>query len=78
MVGNGLPLMQSTAQVTFKTISGQCLDTMQEGKAEEWMQQCTEEKYHQIVDFKTGFYSFYLPVACALFMVLLFICFEIK
>uniref|UniRef100_A0A0E0FRN6 Uncharacterized protein n=1 Tax=Oryza nivara TaxID=4536 RepID=A0A0E0FRN6_ORYNI len=50
-------------EVEFQTTSGQLLDqiTTNEGRKD-------LNKYRRIVEYKTAYYSFYLPVACALLL----------
>ncbi|KAM7440820.1 hypothetical protein ABFA07_010058 [Porites harrisoni] len=53
-------------EVTYQTATGQTLDLMtQPGKN---FENFTLERYKAIVKFKTAFYSFYLPVALAMYM----------
>jgi farnesyl diphosphate synthase len=58
----------------MQTAIGQCLDLITapvEGKVD--FTKFTEERYHAIVKWKTAYYSFYLPVALAMYMVNLII-----
>ncbi|WVZ69176.1 hypothetical protein U9M48_018006, partial [Paspalum notatum var. saurae] len=50
-------------EVEFKTISGQLLDQITtHGRSKD------ENNYRRIAEYKTAYYSFYLPVACALLL----------
>lgn len=52
------------------TVMGQCLDLITspiDGKVD--FTKFTEERYNAIVKWKTAYYSFYLPVALAMYMV---------
>uniref|UniRef100_A0A2P2HZN1 Farnesyl pyrophosphate synthase n=1 Tax=Hirondellea gigas TaxID=1518452 RepID=A0A2P2HZN1_9CRUS len=59
--------------VTLKTALGQTLDLMssvttEDGKKKPNLEQFTMDRYNNIVRYKTGYYSFYLPVALAMHM----------
>lgn len=56
--------------VTFKTTVGQSLDllTSQAGKNPDYTK-FTMDQYNAVVKYKTAYYSFYLPVALAMYMV---------
>ena len=57
-------------QITMCTIQGQCLDmTVAPPAGCVDFTKYTMEKYKAIVKWKTAFYSFYLPVAIAMYMV---------
>nr|AFO53558.1 farnesyl pyrophosphate synthase [Phlegmariurus carinatus] len=56
-------------EVDYQTASGQLLDLITAPVGEVDLSKYTEETYLRIVEFKTAYYSFYLPVACALLMV---------
>ena len=57
-------------QITYNTITGQCLDmTVSPPAGTIDFTSYTIEKYNAIVKWKTAFYSFYLPVAIAMYMV---------
>jgi farnesyl diphosphate synthase len=54
----------------MQTVRGQCLDMITApsgGKMD--FTDFTEDRYNTIVKWKTGYYSFYLPVAIAMYMV---------
>ena len=54
----------------MKTSQGQCLDLHScHEKGRPNIAKFTMERYEAIVKYKTGFYSFYLPVALAMYMV---------
>ncbi|KAG0459720.1 hypothetical protein HPP92_022848 [Vanilla planifolia] len=55
-------------EVEFQTASGQMLDLITTHKGEEDLSKYKLPVYNRIVQYKTAFYSFYLPVACALLM----------
>lgn len=52
----------------MKTVTGQCLDLITSPETVN-LEQFTEERYTAIVQWKTAYYSFYLPVALAMSMV---------
>ena len=57
-------------QITLCTVQGQCLDmTVSPPAGFVDFTKYTMEKYKAIVKWKTAFYSFYLPVAIAMYMV---------
>ncbi|KAJ7568113.1 hypothetical protein O6H91_01G019000 [Diphasiastrum complanatum] len=56
-------------EVEYQTAAGQMLDLITTPAGEVDLSKYTIETYLRIVEFKTAYYSFYLPVACALFMV---------
>ncbi|XP_078334449.1 farnesyl pyrophosphate synthase-like [Crassostrea virginica] len=56
-------------QTCMQTVRGQCLDLITApsgGKVD--FSDFTEDRYNAIVKWKTGYYSFYLPVALAMYM----------
>ncbi|KAJ7266498.1 hypothetical protein O6H91_10G015900 [Diphasiastrum complanatum] len=55
-------------EVEYQTASGQMLDLITTPAGEVDLSKYTIETYLRIVEFKTAYYSFYLPVACALLM----------
>ncbi|KAJ4980757.1 hypothetical protein NE237_031594 [Protea cynaroides] len=55
-------------EVEFQTSSGQMIDLITTIEGEIDLSQYTLPLYRRIVQFKTAYYSFYLPVACALLM----------
>jgi len=63
-------LMELFHQTTHQTIVGQCLDmTTSPGPGGEVdFSRFSPERYNSIVQYKTAYYSFYLPVACAMYM----------
>ncbi|CAK7896388.1 farnesyl pyrophosphate synthase [[Candida] anglica] len=56
-------------EVTFQTELGQLLDLITSDEEHVDLDKYTLEKHSFIVRFKTAYYSFYLPVALAMFMV---------
>jgi len=55
--------------VTLKTALGQTLDLMScDAEGRPRLDRFTMERYNAIVRYKTGYYSFYLPVATAMYM----------
>ncbi|BFZ16171.1 hypothetical protein BsWGS_19210 [Bradybaena similaris] len=64
-----LSIMELFLQTTLQTVTGQCLDlTTAPPEAKVDFTQFTMERYSAIVKWKTAFYSFYLPVAIAMYM----------
>ncbi|WVY94643.1 hypothetical protein V8G54_033731 [Vigna mungo] len=64
----GQPCWFRVPEVEFQTASGQMIDlitTLQGGKD---LSKYTLTLHRRIVQYKTAYYSFYLPVACALLM----------
>ncbi|KAJ4768902.1 Farnesyl pyrophosphate synthase [Rhynchospora pubera] len=55
-------------EVEFQTASGQLLDLITTHEGEKDLSKYTLPVYRRIVQYKTAYYSFYLPVACALLM----------
>ena len=57
--------------MTLKTSLGQTLDLMSSpsGGGAPQLAHFTMDRYNAIVKYKTGYYSFYLPVALAMYMV---------
>ncbi|XP_077319919.1 farnesyl pyrophosphate synthase [Lithobates pipiens] len=63
-----LNLLELFLETSYQTELGQALDliTSQPGKVD--LDRYTEARYKSIVKYKTAFYSFYLPVAAAMYM----------
>ncbi|KAM4013069.1 farnesyl pyrophosphate synthase-like [Anomaloglossus baeobatrachus] len=63
-----LNLLEIFLETSYQTELGQALDliTAQPGKVD--LDRYTESRYKSIVKYKTAFYSFYLPVAAAMYM----------
>nr|AHA51120.1 farnesyl pyrophosphate synthase [Albuca bracteata] len=55
-------------EVEFQTASGQMLDLITTHEGEQDLSKYNLSVYRRIVQYKTAYYSFYLPVACALLM----------
>ncbi|KAJ6851777.1 farnesyl pyrophosphate synthase 1-like [Iris pallida] len=55
-------------EVEFQTASGQMLDLITTHEGEKDLSKYKLPVYRRIVQYKTAYYSFYLPVACALLM----------
>nr|ACJ38671.1 farnesyl pyrophosphate synthase [Chimonanthus praecox] len=55
-------------EVEFQTASGQMLDLITTHEGESDLSKYSMPVYRRIVQYKTAYYSFYLPVACALLM----------
>nr|AXQ06578.1 farnesyl pyrophosphate synthase [Phalaenopsis japonica] len=55
-------------EVEFQTASGQMLDLITTHEGEKDLSKYKMPVYNRIVQYKTAYYSFYLPVACALLM----------
>ncbi|XP_019426298.1 PREDICTED: farnesyl pyrophosphate synthase 2 isoform X2 [Lupinus angustifolius] len=56
-------------EVEFQTASGQMIDLITTLEGEKDLSKYTSSLHRRIVQYKTAYYSFYLPVACALLMV---------
>ncbi|XP_038991414.1 farnesyl pyrophosphate synthase 1-like [Hibiscus syriacus] len=54
--------------VEFQTASGQTIDLITTFEGEKDLSKYSLSKHRRIVQYKTAYYSFYLPVACALVM----------
>ncbi|XP_030605739.1 farnesyl pyrophosphate synthase isoform X1 [Archocentrus centrarchus] len=61
-------LLELFNEVTFQTELGQALDLMTAPPSDIDLSRFTMERYKAIVKYKTAFYSFYLPVAAAMYM----------
>ncbi|KAK9133906.1 hypothetical protein Scep_013434 [Stephania cephalantha] len=55
-------------EVEFQTASGQMIDLITTLEGEKDLSKYTLQVHRRIVQYKTAYYSFYLPVACALLM----------
>ncbi|KAK3432284.1 hypothetical protein EUGRSUZ_E03835 [Eucalyptus grandis] len=55
-------------EVEFQTASGQMIDLITTIQGEKDLSKYTLSLHRRIVQYKTAYYSFYLPVACALLM----------
>ncbi|XP_052207058.1 farnesyl pyrophosphate synthase-like [Diospyros lotus] len=55
-------------EVEFQTASGQMIDLITTLEGEKDLSKYSMPLHHRIVQYKTAYYSFYLPVACALLM----------
>ena len=55
-------------EVEFQTAAGQMIDLITTLEGEKDLSKYTLSLHRRIVQYKTAFYSFYLPVACALLM----------
>ncbi|GMH25474.1 hypothetical protein Nepgr_027317 [Nepenthes gracilis] len=53
-------------EVEFQTACGQMTDLITTLEGEKDLSKCSSPIYRRIVQYKTAYYSFYLPVACAL------------
>lgn len=56
-------------ETTYQTILGQALDLITSPDDDKDLNRFTQQRYDAIVKWKTAFYSFYLPVALAMYMV---------
>lgn len=64
-----LNVLELFHEITYYTITGQCLDmTVSPPAGNVDFTNYTETKYFAMVKYKTAFYSFYLPVALAMYM----------
>ncbi|XP_028985838.1 farnesyl pyrophosphate synthase isoform X2 [Betta splendens] len=61
-------LLELFTETTFQTELGQALDLMTAPPGQIDLNRFTMERYKAIVKYKTAFYSFYLPVAAAMYM----------
>lgn len=61
-------LLELFTEVSFQTELGQSLDLMTAPPGQIDLNRFTMERYKAIVKYKTAFYSFYLPVAAAMYM----------
>ncbi|XP_029927749.1 farnesyl pyrophosphate synthase [Myripristis murdjan] len=61
-------LLELFTETTFQTELGQALDLMTAPPNQIDLNRFTLERYKAIVKYKTAFYSFYLPVAAAMYM----------
>ncbi|XP_050942121.1 farnesyl pyrophosphate synthase-like isoform X2 [Cucumis melo] len=61
-------LMELFNEVEFQTASGQMIDLITTLEGEKDLSKYSLPLHHRIVQYKTAYYSFYLPVACALLM----------
>jgi farnesyl diphosphate synthase len=64
-----LNLMELFHETTYQTEVGQCLDLITSPNGNVDLSKFSMERYKAIVKYKTAFYSFYLPVAIAMYMV---------
>nr|AEY80378.1 farnesyl diphosphate synthase [Santalum album] len=55
-------------EVEFQTTSGQMIDLITTLEGQKDLSKYSMPIHHRIVQYKTAYYSFYLPVACALLM----------
>ncbi|KAF8678000.1 hypothetical protein HU200_046358 [Digitaria exilis] len=55
-------------EIEFKTTSGQLLDLITSHEGEKDLTKYNMKSYRLIAQYKTSYYSFYLPVACALLL----------
>ncbi|XP_067878687.1 farnesyl pyrophosphate synthase isoform X2 [Heterodontus francisci] len=63
-----LNLLELFLQTAYQTELGQSLDLMTAQPSKIDLDRFTEQRYKAIVKYKTAFYSFYLPVAAAMYM----------
>ncbi|XP_036906461.1 farnesyl pyrophosphate synthase isoform X2 [Sturnira hondurensis] len=63
-----LNLIELFLQISYQTEIGQALDLTTAPKGSVDLGRYTEKRYKSIVKYKTAFYSFYLPVAAAMYM----------
>uniref|UniRef100_A0A3P8Y7M2 Farnesyl pyrophosphate synthase n=1 Tax=Esox lucius TaxID=8010 RepID=A0A3P8Y7M2_ESOLU len=61
-------LLELFTETSFQTELGQALDLMTAPPGQVDLNRFTLERYKAIVKYKTAFYSFYLPVAAAMYM----------
>ncbi|CAI5798280.1 farnesyl pyrophosphate synthase [Podarcis lilfordi] len=63
-----LNLLELFLQTSYQTELGQALDLITAPPSKVDLNRFTEQRYKTIVKYKTAFYSFYLPVAAAMYM----------
>lgn len=63
-----LNLLELFLQTSYQTELGQALDLITAPLSQVDLNRFTEERYRAIVKYKTAYYSFYLPVAAAMYM----------
>lgn len=63
-----LNLLELFLQTSYHTEVGQTLDLITAPQGQVDLSRYTEKRYKSIVKYKTAFYSFYLPVAAAMYM----------
>ncbi|XP_077178713.1 farnesyl pyrophosphate synthase isoform X1 [Paroedura picta] len=63
-----LNLLELFLQSSYQTELGQVLDLITAPQSQVDLTRFTEQRYKTIVKYKTAFYSFYLPVAAAMYM----------
>ncbi|PZR65874.1 MAG: hypothetical protein DI537_50880, partial [Stutzerimonas stutzeri] len=61
-------LLELFLDVTFRTAHGQLLDTVLAPRGRADLSEYTESSYLRIVEYKTAYYTFYLPIAAALLL----------
>lgn len=61
-------LLELFNEVEFQTVSGQMIDLITTHAGEKDLSKYSLPLHQRIVKFKTAYYSFYLPVACAILM----------
>ncbi|KAM9353400.1 farnesyl pyrophosphate synthase isoform 2-T2 [Symphorus nematophorus] len=61
-------LLELFTETSFQTVLGQALDLMTAPPGQIDLNRFTLERYEAIVKYKTAFYSFYLPVAAAMYI----------
>ncbi|XP_070691462.1 farnesyl pyrophosphate synthase isoform X2 [Pempheris klunzingeri] len=61
-------LLELFTEISFQTELGQALDLMTAPPGQIDLNRFTMDRYKAIVKYKTAFYSFYLPVAAAMYM----------
>ncbi|TNN72944.1 Farnesyl pyrophosphate synthase [Liparis tanakae] len=61
-------LLELFTETSFQTMLGQSLDLMTSTPGQVDLNRFTIERYNAIVKYKTAFYSFYLPVAAAMYI----------
>ncbi|KAL5705613.1 dimethylallyltranstransferase [Ranunculus cassubicifolius] len=64
-----IDLLEIFNEVEFQTASGQMIDLITTIEGQKDLSNYTLPIHRRIVQYKTAYYSFYLPVACALLMV---------
>ncbi|KAM5129487.1 farnesyl pyrophosphate synthase-like [Mantella aurantiaca] len=61
-------LLELFLEITYQTELGQALDLINSQQGEVDLERYTENRYKSIVKYKTAIYSYYMPVAAAMYM----------
>ncbi|XP_012071080.1 farnesyl pyrophosphate synthase isoform X2 [Jatropha curcas] len=61
-------LLELFHEVEFQSVCGEMIDLISTHKGEQDLSNYSLSLYHRIVEYKSAYYSIYLPVACSLLM----------